>query len=369
MREPLDIAILGTRGIPNVYGGFEQFAEFVSTALADRGHRVTVYCSDAHPYKKAHWKNVALVHCEDPENEHGTIGQFVYDWNCIEHARKRSFQVILQLGYTSSSIWFWRWPRQSAHIVNMDGLEYKRSKYSRPVQLFLRLAEKLATLRADLLIADNEGILKHLLLRYPKKPMQCIAYGAEIPALRENWKDHLKKYRLEVNDYDLLICRLEPENNVETIIKSHLQSNCGRKLVVVGNTSTKLGKQLLLKYRSEFIEFTKGIYDTEVLTSLKTHCCLYFHGHSVGGTNPSLLEAMACAKHIVAHDNQFNRSVLDSSGSYFKDETELAAILDAEEMAKNINHLEATRKKLGEEYTWAKITDAYENACYEVVKG
>src|SRR5689334_13561602 len=140
------IAILGTRGIPNSYGGFEQFAEYLSIGLIDKGHEVTVYNSHNHPYQGDSWKGVDIVHCYDPEHLIGTAGQFIYDLNCILDCRKKDFDIILQLGYTSSSVWLKRFLSKKKFTVttNMDGHEWKRSKYSAKVKKFLLYAEKLA---------------------------------------------------------------------------------------------------------------------------------------------------------------------------------------------------------------------------------
>src|ERR1700712_3746082 len=140
----LNIAILGTRGIPNNYGGFEQIAGYLSQGLTEKGHSVTVYNSHNHPYTKSTWNGTNIVHCYDPECIIGTAGQFIYDLNCILDARKKNFDIILMLGYTSSSIWKSLYPRNAIVITNMDGLEWQRTKYSKPVRQFLKYAEKLA---------------------------------------------------------------------------------------------------------------------------------------------------------------------------------------------------------------------------------
>ncbi|HTD41429.1 MAG TPA: DUF1972 domain-containing protein, partial [Mucilaginibacter sp.] len=140
----LKIAILGTRGIPNYYGGFEHISEYVSAGLVKRGHSVTVYNSHNHPYKEDTWNGVNIQHCYDPEYLIGTAGQFVYDLNCLMDARRKKFDVVLLMGYTSSSVWGRLYPKKSTIITNMDGLEWKRSKYSKQVQQFLKYAEKLA---------------------------------------------------------------------------------------------------------------------------------------------------------------------------------------------------------------------------------
>src|SRR5690349_15755847 len=120
----MKIGIVGTRGIPNRYGGFEQFIEFVAPELVNRGHEVYVYNSSLHPYKEPTYKGVHIISKTDPENKIGTAGQFIYDLNCIRDSRKRNYDVILQLGYTSSSIWTFLYPSGSLLVTNMDGLEW-----------------------------------------------------------------------------------------------------------------------------------------------------------------------------------------------------------------------------------------------------
>ena len=137
----MEIAIIGTRGIPNYYGGFEQFAEYLSKFLVENGHNITVYSSNNHPYQESTWKGVKIIHCKDPEDKIGTIGQFIYDFNCILDVRKRNFDIILQLGYTSSSIWGKLLPKSAVIITNMDGLEWKRTKFNKPVQKFIKFAD------------------------------------------------------------------------------------------------------------------------------------------------------------------------------------------------------------------------------------
>ena len=153
----MKIAILGTRGIPNHYSGFEQFAEFFSVFLVEKGHDVYVYNSHNHLYQEKTFNGVNIIHQYDPEYKLATFGQFIYDFNCIIDSRKRDFDIILQLGYTSNSIWHFLLPKNSIIITNMDGLEWKRTKYSKPVQQFLKFAEKLAVKSSDFLIKNPKG--------------------------------------------------------------------------------------------------------------------------------------------------------------------------------------------------------------------
>ena len=121
----MKVAILGCRGIPNAYGGFEQFAQYLSEGLVNLGHSVSVYNAHNHPYQDEFWNGVKIIHIHDPEKKIGTIGQFIYDYNCIQDARNRDFDIILQLGYTSSSVWHKFLPKGVPILTNMDGLEWK----------------------------------------------------------------------------------------------------------------------------------------------------------------------------------------------------------------------------------------------------
>src|SRR5689334_21791534 len=140
----LKLGILGTRGIPNNYGGYERAASFLSVGLVKKGFDVTVYNSLNHPYQEKEWNGVEIVRCYDPEHRAGTAGQFIYDLNCIRHARARNYDVLLLLGYTSSSVWGRFYPKKTVIISNMDGLEWKREKYSMTVRKYLQYAEKWA---------------------------------------------------------------------------------------------------------------------------------------------------------------------------------------------------------------------------------
>jgi len=211
----MKIAIIGTRGIPNHYGGFEQFAEYLSQGLVQKGHTVTVYNSHKHPYQKSMWNGVNIIHCQDLEYKWGTIGQFVYDFNCIKDTRKRDYDIILQLGYTSSSVWGWLLPRgKSIVTTNMDGLEWKRSKFSKPVQRFLLYAEKLAIQTSDYLISDSIGIQQYIKDKYNKSSV-FIPYGSNLFKFPE-WPT-IEKYKLQEYNYNMLIARLEPENSIEVM--------------------------------------------------------------------------------------------------------------------------------------------------------
>jgi hypothetical protein len=358
----MKIAILGTRGIPNSYGGFEQFAEYLSIGLIDRGHEVTVYNSHNHSYQYDTWKGVKIVHCYDPEYLIGTTGQFIYDLNCILDCRKKDFDVILQLGYTSSSIWLKRFLNKKKYVVstNMDGHEWKRSKYSPTVKKFLRFAEKLAVHNSSHLIADSSTIRTYLKNQY-NKPSTFIPYGANI-FNSPDWQI-LERYGLEPYNYDALIARLEPDNSIEVIIDGVARSSCHRTFIAIGNSKTKYGAYLKSKYaQNKNILFLNGIYDINVLNNLRYFSNLYFHGHTVGGTNPSLLEAMASSALICAHDNIHNASVLGDNAFYFKNSDQVKQLLETVDVHDHSNADKILRniKKIESFYRWEVIIDQYE---------
>ena len=328
----MKLAILGSRGIPNRYGGFERFAEQLAVWLVAQGHDVSVYCSDAHPYQEPTFHGVKRIICADGEPRFGTAGQFIYDWNCIQDSRHRGFDVILQLGYTSSSVWGWRLPRRVVIVTNMDGMEWKRSKYSRPVQQFLRWAEAWAVRTSDYLVADSPGIRDYLHQTYGVEA-HYIAYGAEpqpTPA-----PDRLAELGVQPLAYDLLIARAEPENNLEAILEGVSRSQATRPLLVVANKNTDFAQHLIATYRDPRIRFLGGLFDQSLLNVLRHYSQLYYHGHSVGGTNPSLVEALAANALVVAHRNVFNAAIVGPDGYYFDTPDDIARLRDSIDKARD----------------------------------
>lgn len=355
----MKLGILGTRGIPNAYGGFEQFAEIFSAKMSSRGHQVSVFSSSLHPFQKKDWKGVELIHCYDPENFLGSFGQFIYDFNCFRQLKKNHFDIVLILGYTSSSVWMNMVPEQMVSITNMDGLEWKRSKYSKPVQRFLEKAEKWAALKSDSLIADSSGIQNYLKNKY-QKDADFIAYGAEV--FEQTNESVLAEFDLEKEEYSLVIARSEPENNIHLICDAYAQLNWNQPLLIIGNFNNKYGQSLQNKYSNKNIRFVGPVYDLEKLNNLRFFSRIYFHGHSVGGTNPSLLEAMASGALICAHKNEFNQSVLGEDALYFNTAEELVDVLQHKpNKSEYTTSIASNLNKIRESYSWDHITDQLEN--------
>jgi len=367
----LKIAILGTRGIPNYYGGFEHISEYVSAGLVKKGHSVTVYNSHNHPYKADTWNGVNIVHCYDPEYLVGTAGQFAYDFNCLMDARKRKFDVVLLMGYTSSSVWGHLYPPNSVIITNMDGLEWKRSKYSKPVQKFLKYAEKLAVKHSQYYISDSRVIRSYLKDKY-EVDSRYIPYGADL--FSEQEREQVDKSEVLKEDYFLLMARMEPENNIETILEGFNNSSSKKSFMVLGDTGNRFGKFITHKFKNDDrIQFKGSNFDNSVVRALQNNSYLYFHGHSVGGTNPSLLEAMASEALIAAHNNPFNKSVLNSDAFYFDNATEVRHLVEnvqrkdtEREMVKNNLH------KIQNQFNWEVVINDYEDfimECYREQHG
>lgn len=365
----MKIAFISTRGIPNNYGGFEQFAEYISVGLVRRGHEVVVYSPHFHPYREPDYKGVRIKHIYSPEKWMGSsVGSFFYDFLSLRDAlKKEKFDIIYEAGYTSivpAYIWFnVKRIKYPLFTTNMDGLEYKRTKFNKWVQKFVFWEERMAVKHSHYLIADNMGIHDYYKEKYGKES-KFLAYGADV---HEDYDvDVLKEYGLEAGGYFIVVARLEPENNLFMAIEGYLASNQygKRPLVVVGKTNTPYGKYLMERYgRDRNIRFVDGIYDFRKLNSIRHYSYAYFHGHSVGGTNPSLLEAMASGCFILAHDNIFNRAVLGENALYYGSTDAVTEMLDGINQMVSAHKKEYTERNLEvirRDYSWEKLVDEHE---------
>lgn len=365
----MKIAFISTRGIPNNYGGFEQFAEYISVGLVARGHEVVVYSPHFHPYKEDSYKGVRIKHIYSPETWMGSsVGSFFYDFASLKDAlKKENFDIIYEAGYTSivpAYIWFnVRKIKYPIFTTNMDGLEYKRTKFNKWVQKFIFWEERTTVKHSHYLIADNMGIHDYYKEKYGKDS-KYLAYGADI---HDDYDESLlDEFGLNPYEYYLLVARLEPENNIAMAIEGYLASpeNGNRPLIIVGKTNTPHGKELVEKYGKEtFVRFVGGVYDFKKLNSVRYYSFAYFHGHSVGGTNPSLLEAMASSCYILANDNIFNRAVLKENAHYYDSSEAVAKLLESIEVSCKMCREQFINNNLVEienEYSWEKLVDEHE---------
>lgn len=365
----MKIAFVSTRGIPNNYGGFEQFAEYISVGLVQRGHEVTVYSPHYHPYQEKEYKGVRIKHIYSPEKwMGGSIGSFFYDYACLKDAlEKENFDIIYEAGYTSIIPAYIRFNvkniKHPIFTTNMDGLEYKRTKFNKWVRKFVFWEERMAVRHSHYLIADNMGIQDYYMEKYGKKS-KLLAYGANI---YDNYSDnYLKEYRLEKDGYLLVIARLEPENNLEMAIDGYVASDQygKRPLVVVGKTNTPYGKYLVKHYNQyDYVKFVGGIYNFDKINSIRHYSYAYFHGHSVGGTNPSLLEAMASGCFVLSHNNIFNKAVLGDNALYYNDNNDVARLLNSIDSLINNHRVQFITNNLDiirTQYSWRKLVEEHE---------
>lgn len=365
----MKIAIIGSRGIPNQYGGLEQFAEFVSSKWVEMGHEVICYNPSFHPYKNKYLSGVEIKKVFCPEKILGPAAHFIYDYLSLRDAVKNNCDIFLELGYQSSAFSFllFRKKIRNRIVTNMDGLEWMRSKWSPAVKYITKISEKIAVKHSARLISDNQGIADYFKKKY-NMSSDVIAYGSSpIDPIEDNVSHQWLSDR---ESYDLIIARLEPENNVETIINAYIDSGINRKLIVVGGLSTKYARDLTSKYKiNKQIIFIDGLFDQNKVNSLRQHSTLYFHGHSVGGTNPSLIEAMANKCRIIAHDNIFNRAVLGESSFYFKNSEELKKIIkNTENLISELDLFkDQNLEKIKKYYLWEYIAEQY-ISCFNKIK-
>ena len=353
------LAILGTRGIPARHGGFETFAERLAVGLSEQGFDVTVYCESGRSPAPDVFQGVKLRYGSAPAL--GPLRTILYDLRCL-WATRRGYDVVYMLGYGAALFCFI--PRLwGARVwINPDGLEWARSKWGFVAKSYFRLMEWVSLRAANCIIADAEAIAANLADRHGKlQACTVIPYGCrviETPLPIEP----LSEWGLASGGYYILVCRLEPENHVLEILQAFQRSSTNRQLIVVGDQLTQTRYvERLLSVKDPRIRMVGTVYDQIKLTSLRYHSFAYLHGHSVGGTNPSLLEAMGCGNLIFAHNNPFNREVLGACGFYFANSAELTkAIGDAEQDETELTyHREAARSRARAYYRWPEIISRY----------
>ena len=312
------LLILGTRGIPAGHGGFETFAERLSLYLVDRGWEVTVYCQvNCQKIIKKKWKNINLVHI--PSKNNSSLNSIIFDYRSTLHALKEE-GIILVLGYNTAVFSILYWLKKRVSIMNMDGMEWWRNKWNLMQKLWLFLNERCGATFSNHLIADHPHIKKLLANYISPHKISVISYGTE--KVTQVDKSLLKPYKLSPNQYILVIARPEPENSIFEIVSAFSSRKWGIKLVILGRYSpeTVPYHQKVMQAASDEVIFTGGIYDKEIVDTLRFYTRLYVHGHTVGGTNPSLVEALASGSPVLAQDNSFNRWVAGDDAHYFENQ-------------------------------------------------
>ena len=358
------LLILGTRGVPAEHGGFETFAEKLSTHLVQKGWSVTVYCQEdwdrTVPYETM-WGRVRRVHI--PVKQQGPIGTMIFDLKAALHARNQA-ALGLTLGYNTAIFNLVQRLRKKPNLFNMDGVEYQRAKWGPLAKLWLRLNERIACWSGSHLIADHPKIAEHLLNRSAKKNnLTMIPYGAD--ALMDASAGPIRSLGLEPGKFSTVIARPEPENSLLEIVQGFSREPRGHTLVVLGDfKDDNPYHQRVLASASAEVKFLGAIYDKATLASLRYHSYLYIHGHQVGGTNPSLVEALAAGNPVLAHNNDFNRWVTGPDAAvFFHDATSFAQAL-SELLATPDRALamkKAARLRHAEQFTWDHVLSDYED--------
>lgn len=351
--------ILGIRGVPAAHGGFETFAERLVVYLRDRGWTITVYCqgSASGLREEDEWKGVRRVHI--PVSLDGSLGTIEFDARSTDDALKQR-GVLLTLGYNTGFLSSWVSLRRRANVINMDGLEWKRDKYGGGARIYLWLNERLAAYAGTTLIADHPVIADHLATRVPRGKIEMIPYGGD-PVFDPD-ASPLDAFGLRRDGFFTLIARPEPENSVLEIVRAFSSRLRTTKLVVLGNYSETVRYQAtVLATAGGDVMFPGAIYDKRVLAALRFYSVAYLHGHRVGGTNPSLVEALGAGNAVIAHDNAFNRWVIGNGGMFFADEAACADHISALEGDAGLrNRLRgAARARWQDAFRWELILDRY----------
>lgn len=344
------IYILGTRGIPNKYGGFEEFAEqlyFISQSDPSSNIIVT-------GLEKSNLSNTKYFKSFTFFGEF--IRQIIYDTIASIWVILQPRGYVYHCGYGTAFIGIIILKitnKIHGHkvILNIDGIEWKRSKFNFLIQKLVKLVESFCVFMVDEIVADNGGINKYISERYNLKS-HIIAYGSEIVSTISKNKIKLTHQILNStkNKYDLVISRIEPENNIEEIILAYNKSS--RNLLIVGNFSTKFGLRMK-SISSSNIVWLGAIYEKLNIEYLRQNCQFYVHGHSVGGTNPSLLQAMSSRCKLLIHNNDFNREV--ASGLFWTNHIDLFKILSNNIEICFDKKIELNTKKIKTVYSWKNI--------------
>ncbi|MGZ4869706.1 MAG: DUF1972 domain-containing protein [Halobacteriota archaeon] len=365
------IALLGSRGIPAKYGGFETFVERIGPALVDDGYEVHVSCEGTTLPRPSEYKGVRLFYFPLKPFRR-VFYETIYDVYSLVKACV-TCDFILMLGYGAGFFFFIPKLFRRKMGVNVDGREWTREKYNLLEKTALYVNEAFALHYSDVTIADSHAIMTYLQASR-STDATFVPYGVDDPG-SVSWDPSVISAQAGVDallsiapsEYYLIVARLERENNILAMVEAFLTSNTAKTLVVVGNFLDspywrEVNALIARHGGKERVVFTGGIYDRRVLNMLRQHCFAYLHGHSAGGTNPSLLEAMIAQDIILAHDNAFNHEVCDRFALFFKDAPELRATIESVERHPDeyVWLRSGAFNRAREEYSWERVIRGYE---------
>ena len=352
----IKLSIIGSVGLPSNYGGWETLVDNLINFIQYKIN-TTVFCSSkVYKNKIPKYKKVKLVYINLYPNGFQSI---FYDFLSMLYAIRRS-DVMLILGVSGCiflpliKIFY-----KGKIIVNTDGLDSERLKWGYFAKVFLRLSERIAVKFAHSIVVDNKGISEHILKKYKRKCVQISYGGDHVNKISLN-KIIKKTYNIP-NYYAFKVARIEPENNIEMILKSFSKTKF--PLVIVGNwKSSQYGKNLIAKYKKiPTIQILDAIYDLNILDQIRSNAFVYVHGHSVGGTNPSLVEAMSLGLPVIAYDVNFNKYTTENNCLYFKTEEELNSHISNPDKKLLIKIGDKMMKIAKQKYKWCYIGQQYLN--------
>jgi len=354
------LRILGTRGVPAAHGGFETFAEHLALYLVERGWRVIVYCQEdgSGPVFEDSWRGVERVRM--PVDAPGPKGTILFDWQATRHAAKHR-DLCLTLGYNTAVFCSLLRLKGVPNLINMDGIEWSRAKWGGVAKTWFWMNDWAGCWLGNHLVADHPEIKQHLSSRVNPDKVTTIAYGAD--PLHDLPTAPVHGLGLEPGRYLTLVARPEPENSILEVVQGFSRAPRGVTLTVLGNYSADNAYHRAVKASaSAEVKFVGAIYDKPTVQSLRFHSMAYVHGHQVGGTNPSLVEALGAGNAVIAHDNRFNRWVAGPQAGYFSGADGFATTLDAvlKDPVRLAAMQQASRSRFEECFTWNHILAQYE---------
>jgi glycosyltransferase involved in cell wall biosynthesis len=357
----LRIALVGTRGVPARYGGFETAVEEVGRRLVEQGHEVVVYCrtTSGGPRPERHL-GMRLVHL--PALRRRSLETLSHTGASVAHLMVHRVDAAIVFNAANAP---WLPLLRAARIpvaTHVDGLEWQRAKWGGIGKRYYRVVEALSVRWSDALIADAQGIADYYRAEFAA-PTEQIAYGA--PETTGIGGDRLGELGLTARGYHLVVARFEPENHVDVIVDGYWRSQARLPLVVVGSAPYADDyTRRVHALADERVRFLGGVWDQELLDQLYANSHTYLHGHSVGGTNPSLLRAIGAGAATIAYDVSFNREVLESSGRYFTTAEDVsAAVMAAELDPEGTRRDGRSARLLAARYDWDDVADRYAALC------
>lgn len=363
--KPLRIALVGTRGVPASYGGFETCVEEVGGRLADRGHQVTVYCRTAGSGlpQQNEYLGMKLVHL--PALHRRSLETLSHTGLSVAHMLQHRPDAAIVFNAANAP---WLPLIRLARIpiaTHVDGLEWKRAKWGTLGRRYYRIAESAAVVFSDALISDATGIQDYYRQEFGANS-ELISYGAPIVSIQESTR--IFELGLKPGGYHLVVARFEPENHVDLIVDGYRRSDAKLPLVVVGSAPySEKYTHRVHTLSDERVHFVGGIWDQELLNQLYANALVYWHGHSVGGTNPSLLRAMGAGAATNAFDVNFNREVLGDAGRYFAGAAQVRDLVSAAESDDTGTRSRGKEAQdLALRYDWEDVADRYETLSYKL---